>query len=128
MLWWGRVEVGSVRRSPRDPTKWEALYRDPSGRQRSKRLATKTEARAWVARVEADIERGQWRDPRLARISFDDWADRYLLSAVHLRPTTRAAMESSLRSHLRARFGTIPLAGITPLMVGGLMGIDHLVD
>jgi len=109
--------VGSVRRSPRDPSKWEALYRDPGGRQRSKRLATKGEAKAWLTRVEADMDHGRWQDPRLARIKFNAWVDQYLAAAVHLRPTTRAAIESSLRRHLRDRFGNISLGDITPLLV-----------
>ena len=63
------------------------------------------------------MDRGRWQDPRLARIKFNAWVDQYLDAAVHLRPTTRAAIESSLRRHLRARFGNIALGDITPLLV-----------
>jgi len=63
------------------------------------------------------MDRGRWQDPRLARIKFNAWVDQYLEAAVHLRPTTRAAIESSLRRHLRDRFGNISLGDITPLLV-----------
>ncbi|MGH9055626.1 MAG: N-terminal phage integrase SAM-like domain-containing protein, partial [Acidimicrobiales bacterium] len=109
--------MGSVRRSPRDPSKWEVRYRDPAGAQRSKRLDTRAEAKAWLNRVETDIARGRWADPRLARTRFEVWAGQYMDGAVHLRPTTRETMTSSLRAHLLPRFGNVALGDITALQV-----------
>jgi hypothetical protein len=68
--------------------------------------------------VEADMDRGRWQDLRLALIKFNAWVDQYLAAAAHLRPTTRATIESSLRRHLRARFGNISLGDITLCLPG----------
>ena len=53
--------MGSIRR-PREGRGWEARYRDPSGRQRSAAFRTKREAERFLARVEADQQRDEWRD------------------------------------------------------------------
>lgn len=66
--------MGSVRRAPRTG-RWEARYRDPSGRQRTRTFHNKSSARAFLATVEVDIRRGEWRDPRLARITFESWVE-----------------------------------------------------
>jgi len=49
--------------------KWQARYYDPSGRQRTKSFARKTDAKAFLAAVETDKRRGDWNDPRLGRVT-----------------------------------------------------------
>lgn len=76
--------MGSIRR-PREGRGWEARYRDPSGRQRSAAFRTKREAERFLARVDADQQRGEWRDPRLAKVPFERVAEEWLKSTTHLR-------------------------------------------
>ncbi len=83
--------------------------------------AYRHDAKAWLAQLDTNLNRGLWHDPQLARTRFDTWADQYLAAAVHLRPTTRAAINYSLRRHLRPSFGNMPLGSITPLHVRALV-------
>lgn len=108
--------MGSVRRAPRTG-RWEARYRDPAGRQRTRTFHSKSSARAFLATVEVDMRRGEWRDPRLARITFHSWVEEYLASAVHKRATTMARDRVVLRKHFLPVLGCLPLSGITPLDV-----------
>lgn len=110
--------MGSIRR-PRDGRGWEARFRDPTGRQRSKVFRTKREAEQYVARVEADKQRGQWHDPRLGQVRFGEYAAGWLASTSHLRPGTLANVESRLRRHILPRFGDHPIGTIQPAMVRG---------
>ena len=87
--------MGSIRR-PRDGRGWEARYRSPDGRQRSKIFRTKRDADRYLARADTAMQRGDWHDPQLAKVRFDDYAAEWLASTKHLRPGTRANVESRL--------------------------------
>lgn len=47
--------------------RWEASYRDPAGKERIKRHRTRAEADRWLASVKADLQRGEYVEPGLAR-------------------------------------------------------------
>jgi integrase len=105
--------MGSIRR-PREGRGWEARYRDPSGRQRSAAFRTKREAERFLARVEADQQRGEWRDPQLAKVRFGSVAEQWLKSTTHLRAGTRANVEIRVRRHILPSFGDQPIGAIQP--------------
>ena len=97
---------------------YQARYRDPAGRQRGKTFRTKREASAFLARVEADKQRGTFVDPQLSRVRFEDWAAEWWeTSTSHLKPRTREGYLSLLRRHLVPTFGRYPLQAITPPQV-----------
>jgi integrase len=97
---------------------YQARYRDPAGRQRGKTFRTKREASAFLARVEADKQRGTFVDPQLSRVRFEDWAAEWWeTSTSHLKPRTREGYLSLLRRHLVPAFGRYPLQAITPPQV-----------
>jgi hypothetical protein len=79
--------VSSIHREPNGH--WRARYRDRAGRSRSKTFTRKADARAFLDEVGTDLRRGTWVDPQLARIPFEEWADRWWPTTVTLRPTTR---------------------------------------
>ena len=108
--------MGSIRR-PRDGRGWEARYRSPDGRQRSKIFRTKRDADRYLARADTAMQRGDWHDPQLAKVRFDDYAAEWLASTKHLRPGTRANVESRLRRHILPAFGSYPLGAIQPAAV-----------
>jgi integrase len=108
--------MGSIRR-PRDGRGWEARYRAPEGRQRSKVFGTKREADRFLARVDADQQRGEWVDPRLGRVRFDEYTANWMHSTTHWRPGTVANVESRLRRHILPAFGSHPLGRIQPVDV-----------
>jgi len=108
--------MGSIRKAPRTD-RWEARYRDPLGVQRTRTFDRRTEAKAFLAAMETAVNRGEWRDPALARIRFADWAEEYLAGAVHKRATTLSQDHHRLRKHILPVFGDLALVAIKPLDV-----------
>jgi integrase len=111
--------MASLRQKPSG--RWEARYRDPSGVMRARTFSTKTEARAWVRETETDVRRGDWIDPRLTRTTFEQWADEYLLTIVHLREITRGDYTRIVDVHLLPAFGDWPISQIEQVDVRRLI-------
>lgn len=95
---------------------YEARYRDPAGRSRSKTFRTKAEARTYLARVESAKHAGTWIDPQRAKLRFSTWAEERAAWS-DLRPATRARADSLIRTHVLPEFGDVALGSITPLAV-----------
>jgi integrase len=106
--------MGWVRR-PRGGRGWEARYRGSDGCERSRSFRTKGEAQRFLAGVEAQLQRGEWRDPALARTTLAEWVEEWMGTTVHLRPATRALYEYLLRCHVLHRFGSYQLGRIAPV-------------
>ena len=108
-----RRRFGSIRmlRSGR----FQVRVRDPWGRTHTAEttFAARRDAERYLQRVEVDIERGTWRDPRVGRVTFSDWAGDYLGSSAHKRPTTLARDRTVIRVHLEPALGRVPLVAIT---------------
>ena len=100
-----------------DKGTYEASYRDPSGRIRSRSFKTKSEARSFLASSEHSKQRGDWTDPSGAKVRFEDYANDCLASTAHLRPGTRVKVEGHLRNHIFPFFDKTPLGGIKPAHV-----------
>jgi integrase len=113
----GRRRFGAIRRLPSG--RYQVRYRGTDGRDVTAptTFETKADAGRYLAKVEADILRGEWADPRLGRTTFGEWADRWLESMVNLRANTRAGYRTILRQYLRPAFGSFPLARIDLLAV-----------
>ena len=107
--------MGSIRKAASGT--YEARYRDPYGRSRSKSFRTKADARAFLTQVESTKQTGSWLDPQRARIRFSVWAAEERKTWADLRPATRARADSLMRSHVMPEFGEAPLGNITPLGV-----------
>ncbi len=99
-------------RKARSGQGWEARYRDPHGEERSRTFNTKRDAQQFVARAEADLQRGDWLDPRVGRIRFEEWAQEWLATAVHLKPRTRYDYERLLEREVLPVFGKKRIASI----------------
>ena len=56
-------------------------------------------------------------DPRAGRRPFADVAEEYLATQ-QLAASTRKSYTSHVRAHLIPRFGAVPVADITPAMIG----------
>ena len=110
-----RRQFGKIRRLPSG--RWQARYRDASGDEVAapQTFPTKAEAGRFLAQVETEMARGEWRDPRLGRVTLADWVTTYLDGAGHKRATTRARDEIVLRKHFLPTLGSRPIALITPL-------------
>ena len=107
--------MGHVRRV--DSGRWEARYRGPDGRERSRRFSTRRDAQAFLERTGADQQRGEWRDPQGAKVLVADWVEAWWATTVNLRPSSRARDEAYIRNHVLPAFGELPLGAITQLDV-----------
>ena len=94
--------------------RWQVRYRDPEGRPRSKVCDTKAEARDYVQDVGHAGRTKGWVAPELGRITLRKWAEEYMSTVVHLRPTTVWLYERGLK-HILARFGSRQLNQLKPL-------------
>lgn len=105
--------MGSVRKLP-VTGHWEARYRDPTGKQRSRTFVRRADANAFVTAVETDMRRGSWQDPALGRRRFEDVASEWLKSNPRKRPTTYTRDADVIRVHLLPALGGFRIGDIRP--------------
>jgi integrase len=117
--------MGSIRRAPRS-SRWEARFRDPLGRQRSKTFDNRADAKAYLTAVEADIARRRWQDPAGVRLTFSELAKRWLASDPSKRATTLARDRTIVRVHLDPLIGQVAIGKLTPAHVQAV--VDAMVD
>jgi integrase len=92
---------------------WQARWRDVAGRQRKRTFARKSDARAFVATVEADKLRGVYVDPGAGRLTLRAYAEtRWMPAQVHLRPNTLETYRSHLSKHVLPALGAHPLNAV----------------
>lgn len=95
--------------------KWQILYRDPAGRERSAGVyARKVDADRARRDIETQIDRGEWHDPTLGKLTtVADFAPVWVSTRVDLKPSTRAGYERILGKHIIPRFGPLPLSAVS---------------
>lgn len=95
--------------------RYRARYIAPDGAEKSKSFPDrqKREAEGWLSRIEADMSRGQYTDPKAARTTFQDFGEKWLASQSG-DPNTKASMQSQLRLHAFPRLGLRSLGSFQP--------------
>ena len=111
---WPRVLAGTrdggfVRKSPAG--NYRACWRDPADRQRSKTFRTKREANAFLAEVEAALNRGLYVAPDAGRPRVSEYAGRWLVGR-NDEQATAARDVSIMRNHVLPARGRLPLDSI----------------
>jgi integrase len=110
---------------------YRAHYRDPAGALRSRSFARKIDARAFLTTTDSAKLAGSYIDPGRARLTVGALADEWLAGKVDLKPTTRALYTSVIETHVRPRWGTVPIgkvghgdaqAWVADLVASGLSG------
>jgi integrase len=91
--------------------RWQATYRAPDGRERTKTFDRKTDAERWVREQESARDRGGWIDPREGRTTFGAYASTWQAAQVH-RPQTVDRVDSVLRTHVLPVFAERTLVSI----------------
>jgi integrase len=91
--------------------RWRARYRDPHGIERARHFDTKREALRWSTEQERMVRRGEWIDPRAARITLDEYVSSWL-QVQRWRPSTVEQRRSLLRCHVLPAFGSRPLGSV----------------
>jgi len=97
--------------------RWEASYRDASGKERIKHLRTRAEADRFLSSTKTDLLRGDYVDRKLGRAPFRTWAEEWIATTAHLRIKTRSGYASDLRTHVLPRFGDVPIGSIQQIDV-----------
>ena len=101
-------------------TRYIALYRDASDRQRSAgSFSSRREAERAGRQAESSLDAGTWIDRVSGRTTFDDYVEKVWWPSRHLEVSTRAAYRSYLDKHLIPYFGELPMAEILPSTVQG---------
>ena len=115
---WERAADGHRVRTDRygKGRRWLARYEAPDGRAKSKTFARKLDAERFLAAVETDKLRGTYLDPDAGRVGFGDFADAWLDSQT-FDPSSREAVASRLRAHIRPAFGGYELREIRPSQI-----------
>ena len=85
-------------------------FRGPDGKERSKQFKRRRDAERYASLVEVDLAHGGWVDPRLGRMTLEEWFERWWATSTGLRQTTRTRDEASFRNHVLPAFGSTPLA------------------
>ena len=105
------------KRTGRTTHRWQARFRAPDGRERTKRFDRKIDAEVWLAGNGADIARGSWVDPDSGRIPLATYANRWLEGRAQLRASIAAKYRGLLDRHILPSLGATAIANITPSSV-----------
>ncbi len=97
--------------------KWQARAFH-QGLEKSKTFSTKDEAIRWKRETERSLERGEWIDPSVSNITFEDWSDKWLAAKSNIAPATKRGYVARLNSHLIPAFGKKKLTSITNNEIG----------
>ncbi|MCH7583817.1 MAG: site-specific integrase [Acidobacteria bacterium] len=90
--------------------KWQVLYRDPTGRERSAGSFTlKADAQRARKKAEHEAEIGAWIDPELRSLPLSDWSEQWMITRSGLKPKTLEGYDSLLRSRVLPMFGAVRL-------------------
>ncbi len=104
-----RRSWGTVRKLPSG--RWQARYRDKSGRQRAVpgTFPSKADAGRALARLQADMDRGDYFDPKAGRVTLEAYAESWVLTRMvrggPLAPRTAELYRSQLALHIVPQLG-----------------------
>lgn len=112
---WERTVDGERVRTARygKGKRWQARYLDPDGSERCRDFARKADAERFLATITADVLRGAFVDPNAGKVTFADFAERWL-EAQTFTESTREATELRLRLHAIRHLGQRELRSIKP--------------
>lgn len=107
-----RRDFGSVRRKKNG--NYQARYQDAEGMHHYAVFDTRGEATKHLAKAHADIERGDWYDPREGTTTVGTWADDWLATKRNLAYRTRDGYCYAIKNQIKPLLGTVPLSRLTP--------------
>ncbi|MFK0122717.1 tyrosine-type recombinase/integrase [Streptomyces nigra] len=98
--------------------RYRARYVGPDGTEKSRSFPDrqKRKAEEWLAETAADMSRGQYVDPKAARITFQQYAERWIAGQT-TDLNTRIGVETRLRLHAFPRIGARPLGSFRPVHI-----------
>ena len=108
----GKRHFGAVRKLPSG--RWQVRYYSPDGLRRAapETFERKGDAARWLAELETEIAKGQWRDPERAEQLLTEYAATWIKERPGLRPRTIELYEGLLRRQIAPHFEGVTLAKI----------------
>jgi integrase len=100
---------------------WQARWRDPSGRQRSKNFPTRAKAEKFERNIRADLDRGEYRPPAASRYTVETWAKAWLDGALNLRDGGRDLYRRDLDGYILPALGHVRLDRLSPADIRGFL-------
>ncbi|GAB3956324.1 tyrosine-type recombinase/integrase [Streptomyces sparsus] len=102
--------------------RYRARYIGPDGTEKSKSFPDRQKrlAETWLTDIASDMSRGQYIDPRAARITFKGYAEKWL-KAHSADLSSQIVAEQRLRLHAFPIVGTRPLDSFRPEHIRGLV-------
>jgi integrase len=98
----------------KDAKRWQAVWTDPDGNEKTRTFHKKTDAIAHGRKMEADAERGEYIDPKAGSEKLGPLARKHLGLNRNIGAGTRRQYESALKNHVEPAFGGRPVKGIKP--------------
>jgi integrase len=96
---------------------WQATFRGPDGRERTRTFPRKVDAENWAADERSKMMRGEWIDPRAGRVTVKTFADPWLARRQDLAVRTVELYRYLLDGHILPTLGDVPLAALAPSIV-----------
>jgi integrase len=93
--------------------RWQASYRKLDGREAAKTFDRLVDARRWRREGLAAKDRGEYVDPKLARVTVRDRGEQWRTSQLHHREASRRIFETALRLHVYPYLGDKPVNRVT---------------
>lgn len=91
---------------------WHAEVTHPSGKTLHKTDPLKKVVKIWAEEQEASIRRGDWVDPKLAKVTVATWYEQCRKASL-LEIATEKKNASAWNAHVEPKWGTWPLSSIT---------------
>ncbi|MFC8102727.1 tyrosine-type recombinase/integrase [Streptomyces sp. NPDC057363] len=104
--------------------RYRARYVGPDGSEKSKSFpdGKKRLAEKWLSAIETDMTRGQYTDPKSVRITFREYAEKWLDSKTS-SPMTRKELGRRLRLHAYPVLGSRPVGTFRPEHIRELLAV-----
>lgn len=91
------------------PDRWQVLWLDPTNKQKSESVPTKTKAEARRTEIERTLLDGTYVDPAAAKVQFNEMADKWIDARHDLRPSTWWKYRGLLDNHVLPQWAELPL-------------------
>jgi integrase len=108
----GKRHFGAIRKL--SSGRWQARYQGPDGivRPAPETFERKRDAAEWLAEIETELAKGEWRDPEAAQQLVVEYAARWIKERPGLRPRTIELYEGLLRRQVTPYFEGVTLAKV----------------
>jgi integrase len=93
---------------------WQATYRDPNGKERTRTFRLKADAEGWASEQVAAIGKGRWIDPTAGKVTLKAYSKKWLAGRHDLAVRTSELYEHLLDRWVLPKLGNLTIARVTP--------------